>query len=352
MATVSTRPTRDSLAAPVTLFYLPSVKYTLGMSLTPGPRQNLTSKPSAPDAEFRDLRRRLLRLAKQRVGNEEGFRATRGVVALAVERYADCARAGQAGFNKRVGVVVRGCSSKYGSPLHMLRRTDPNIAEEEDEACLRVWIGVLQRLSGKHRESGLPGPNIIGGGRLGGRARQDEIEVNGLFYSPKRWRQLAEDSAVACGVLAELERAATSVHSRTGDPVLSNQEIDGGIEPTKTSAPRDEPNESRFPVTPVVHWSDLLRELKAANNNQRIVTAHTIRTWLRLWRESAGAERPQKKGIPVSHLRGMAEWLASQRSPSLWIVKPLLQVVQSRIGRESDALLANRTLEWTSNPSD
>jgi hypothetical protein len=293
----------------------------------------------------------LRRLAKHQIGLEEGFRTTRAVVALAVERYADCARAGYAGFNKRVGVVVRGCSSKKGSPLHTLRRTDPDIAEEEDEACLRVWIGVLQRLAGKYRESGLPGPNTVGGGRLGRRAQTDEIEVRGLFYSPKRWRQLAEDSAIACGVLGELEHAAASAQSGTGDPVSSNQDRDDRAEPSKTNAPRDEPNETRYPVTPVVQWADLLGELEKAAN-QRIVTAHTIRTWLRKWRESVGIGRPPKKGVPLSHLRGMAEWLENYRIQSSWLVKPLFQVVQSRIGRESDEPSANRTLERTSGPSD
>lgn len=233
--------------------------------------------------------------------------------------------------------------------MHKLRRTDPDIAEEEDEACLRVWIGVLRRLSGKYRESGLPGPNVVGGGRLGGRARTNEIEVSGVFYSPKRWRQMAEDSAIACGVLAAIEHAAASAHTES---LPNTQRRDNRAVPTKASTRGDALIETRYPLTPVIQWPEFLRELKAANGNQRIVSAHTIRTWLRMWRETAGVTRPPKKGIPLSHLRAMAEWLVKYPCHSQWLVNPLLQVVQSRIGRETDEPRANRTLDRTSDLSD
>jgi hypothetical protein len=292
------------------------------MSSNPGPRPTSASKPSATDAEFPALRRRLLRLAKQRVGVEAGFRATRGVVALAVERYADCARAGQAGFNKRVGVVVRGCSSKHGSPLHALRRTDPDIAEEEDEACLRVWIGVLRRLSANHRESGLPGPNIIGGGRPGGRARADEIEVNGLFYSPKRWRQLAEDSAIACAVLHTIEKAAKGAEAETARPTASRA---SGTQ--RAVATGSESSGQYLPMTPSVTMKTVLAELRARHHE---ISERSIRRWLKKWRAQSREPNPPRGTIPVWHLAEMAMWLNTGQSYEKRLAKPLVEIATAK----------------------
>lgn len=298
------------------------------MSSNPGLRRTALSPPSAPDAAFPALRRRLLRLAKQKVGVEEGFRATRGVVALAVERYADCARAGQTGFNKRVGVVVRGCSSKHGSPLHALRRTDPDIAEEEDEACLRVWIGVLQRLSAKHRESGLPGPNIVGGGRLGGRARPDEMEVNGLFYSPKRWRQLAEDSAIACAVLHTLEQSANGAEADTAQPTASR------TTGTHRAAVGAGSSGQCLPMTPSVTMKTVLAELRARHHT---IAERSIRRWLQRWRADSHEPTPPRGTIPVFHLAAMAKWLSTGRSYEKRLAQPLFEISQAKSnGQVSD----------------
>lgn len=267
---------------------------------------------SRHQAGFVRLSRRFASLLRGRRSDDEGFRAARAYAAIAVERYAECAHEGLDGFSKRIWAVVRGPDTSLGR----LRRTDPDIAEEQDQASLRPWILVLRKLAVEHRMEGLPGLNVIGGGRTGGRRRRDEFGIKGVYYSPLRWRQLAEDSAAACMVLSDMARCELA-------PV--NTEV-----PRASGTERDRAASTvRLPLEPSLPMSRLVFELK---QRKAVITDRTVRRWFQRWRQKTGMAAHPEGQIPLAHVAALASWLETSQSTCKETVPLLREIVASRMG--------------------
>jgi hypothetical protein len=288
------------------------------------PSSSLQGDSAHHQTAFAQLGKRFASLLKGRRSDEDGFRAARAYAAIAVERYAECSHEGIHGFSKRIWTVVRGPESSVGR----LRRNDPDVAEEADQTSLRHWILVLHNLSAKHRKAGLPGPNVIGGGRMKRSRRPDEIEVKGVYYSPLRWRQLAEDSSAACMVLSKMARCA-SIPANDDPSQAKRAELD-----------RAEPSVS-LSLEPSLLMSVLFDDLK---KRKAVMTDRTVRRWFQRWREKSGAAAHPQGRIPLTHIAALASWLEAGQSTCKDTVPILRQIVESRIsGQVADRLRTGRS---------
>ncbi|MFO0836014.1 MAG: hypothetical protein U0638_13670 [Phycisphaerales bacterium] len=278
------------------------------------------NEPVVLGATFVSFKDRLNRLLESNCRGTDGLRATRAIVALAVGRYADCARAGIPGFNKRIAMVVGGSPTRPNDPAYRLRLIDSDHAEQSDRESLRSWIYVLRALAPHHRSAGLPGRNIVGGGRLGASKRRGEIAVHGTFYSWSRWLQVAEDSVIACGVLHELEHRArhgSGVEPRSDEPPSV-------VASSKRISPASIAEEGLIlPSMPSLSMKTLLSEL---SRRRCRTTERTIRRWLQEWRSEKVVRRPKRGAMPISHLQEMAAWLEASNCQQRELAGPLREI--------------------------
>jgi hypothetical protein len=301
-------------------------------------------------ATFSGVRGRLVGMAAVAATDEHRFRFAKSLIAVAAARYQRLAERGTPGFDIRVAPGIPNHMPAWPIPVNLGLPSVPD-SEADDNWWHGTWIGILRLLSSQYPKAGLPGTSTVGGGYMQPLGRDDERTIDDVYFSAATWRQLVDDSAIACGLLAALDPEdvehdpAIQIAATTSLIRASRTEVQSSRSNSRTTGTTgwtaDETSANSKQVASTVASQSSLRRLKTSYRQVARLMENpprgaewtkcqrnekTIRRWADAWRDQTGNAKLSKRPS-VADIEAMAEWLTEEVANECDVVVPTLRAV-------------------------